>query len=227
MKWLLWREYRLNLLILGVAAFLLVVPYAIALIAVCVVRMNPPRYVAPWAMALGGAACYSVILNQLTFALLGGNAFAGERADGSAEFMAYLPVSRGRRVVSKLILVLITGLVIWGFNAAVVALSWSHLDHRETEHAVVACCFVAITGLAFYCVGWLASSIQPTPTFAVAAALIAPFLLVLTLQFFAWWLSWEGLGQRGVAVGYAIGCVLMALVSFPIGTGYYLGRIEP
>lgn len=227
MKWLLWREFRLNLLILGVAAFLLIVPYVVALIALCFVEPGLPRHVAPWASALGGAACYSVILNQLTFALLGGNAFAGERNDGSAEFMAYQPVSRTRRVVSKLLLILITGLVIWGLNAVVLAPLFPYLDHRILDKSLLSGLFVAITGLVFFCVGWLVSALQSSTTFAVGAGMITPFVLAATLEFFAWWLGWDSFEQNEVAMAYAIGCVLIALASFPMGTWYYLRRIEP
>jgi hypothetical protein len=87
--------------------------------------------------------------------------------------------------------------------------------------------FIALTALAFFCIGWLVSAIQSSPTFAVAAALIAPCLLIGVLQFFAWWLNWEPISQHGVAVGYAIGSALMALVCFPLGTWYFLRRVEP
>lgn len=227
MKWLLWREYRLNRLILTVAAFLMLVPYLVVLITFCVTKVNLPSHVPPWAAAIGGAAYYSVILNQLTLALLGGNAFAGERRDGSAEFMAYQPVSRGQRVASKLLLVLITCGIIWSANALVMALVWPYLNHGLTDEAIWGCLFVLLTGLAFFGVAWLVSSFQSSATFAVAAGLIAPFLLVAVLQFVAWWLNWEVIDQRAVATGYAIGCGVLALISFPIGTAYYLRRIEP
>lgn len=227
MHWLLWREYRLNRLILGVAAFLLIVPYAVVAMTVSFVELNVPNHVSPWAPILGGAATYSVVLNQLTFALLGGNAFAGERRDGSAEFLAYLPVSRARRIASKLLLTLITAAAIWGLNALIVAPLIPYLDHRMTEQGLITCLFVAVTGVTFFCVSWLVSSFQSSATFAVAAGLVAPCLLLATLQFIAWLLAWEPLDQRAVAAVYFIGCGLMALVSFPVGTWYFLRRIEP
>ena len=112
MKWLFWREYRLNRLILIIFTLLLFLPYVIALIALSwpsehVVR--PPDA----SEAFGGAALYSLVLTQLVVALLGGNAMAGERADRSAHFMAYLPVSRARRVGCKLTLALSVVTLIW------------------------------------------------------------------------------------------------------------------
>jgi ABC-type transport system involved in multi-copper enzyme maturation permease subunit len=228
MKWLLWRECRLNMLILGVAAFLLVVPYIIAVTTVLVVGAeNLVTRISPWAAALAAAAGYSLVLNQLTFALLGGNAFAGERADGSAEFMAYQPVSRARRLACKLLLVLIVAVVIWGMNALVGVALFPHLGHRGVEHAIVFCGYVAVTGLTFFCVSWFVSAIQSTPTYAVAVGLIVPFLLVATLQFIAWVTRWDLLNQYGVAIGYVIGCLICACVSFLLGTQYFLRRIEP
>jgi ABC-type transport system involved in multi-copper enzyme maturation permease subunit len=228
MKWLLWREYRLNLLILGVAAFLLIVPYVIAVATVLIVGVeNLVPETSPWTAVLAAAAGYSLVLNQLTFALLGGNAFAGERADGSAEFMAYQPVSRARRLTSKLLLALIVALVIWGTNAVVAAALVSNVEHREIEQAIVFCGFVGLTGLTFFCVSWFVSAIQSTPTYAVAVGLIVPFLLVSTLQFIAVWTSWRLFSQYGVAIGYTIGCLICVCVSFPLGTQLFLRRVEP
>ena len=59
---------------------------------------------------------YSLALSQLTVALLGGNAIAGEAADCSAEFIAYLPLSRPRLLAGKLSLAFSAAVSIWGPN---------------------------------------------------------------------------------------------------------------
>ena len=86
MKWLLWREYRLNRWILITGAVLLLLPYLITLIVLCW-----PNAISTGANhivdSLIVAAFYSLGISQLTVALLGGNAIAGERADRSAEFL--------------------------------------------------------------------------------------------------------------------------------------------
>ena len=103
MKWLLWREYRLNRLLLMTGATLLLLPYAIALFdlgwdAWWGSSQSPRAENA--ARRFEVAAFFSIVISQLTLALLGGNAIAGERADRSAEFLAYLPVSRWRRLAA-------------------------------------------------------------------------------------------------------------------------------
>ena len=99
MNWLLWREYRLNRPILIVGAFLLLLPHVIVAIllwrGVQIPAENQPH---PFC----GTAFYSIAISQLTVLILGANAIAGERADRSAEYMVYLPVSRSRRLLAKL-----------------------------------------------------------------------------------------------------------------------------
>ena len=117
MKWLVWREYRLNQLGLAVGLALLIVPYMVALATLLWAKVPPSPD-----KAFAVAALYAVVLIQLTPALLGGNAIAGERADCSAQFIAYLPVSRVRRLTSKLSLTLATMVVLWGVNLLVMLL---------------------------------------------------------------------------------------------------------
>ena len=111
MKWLIWKEYRVQRLVLIVGAVLLVLPYAMVL---GLFRFAPVRgSLADWCMGLLVAAAYSVGISQLTMALLGGNAIAGERADRSAEFVAYLPLTRARILAAKLTVVLLGVAAIW------------------------------------------------------------------------------------------------------------------
>ena len=103
MKWLLWREYRLTRLIRIVGAVLMVLPYvgALVLLVAASWASEPPAIGGPSpsraVVLFGGGALYSILLSLLTLTFLGGNAFAGERADRSAEYLAYLPLSRLRR----------------------------------------------------------------------------------------------------------------------------------
>ncbi len=85
MKSLLWREYRRNRLLMLSGAVLVALPYLIAF------AVNDFYVMANWSLGL----------SNMMAALLGGNAIAGETADRSAEFLAYLPVSRLQRFFSK------------------------------------------------------------------------------------------------------------------------------
>ena len=90
MNWLLWREYRRNRWILAAGAAGVVLPYIIA------VMFDVNR-----SSGFIGAFFLSCVFSQMTVALLGGNAVAGERADRSAEFIAYLPLRRSSTFASK------------------------------------------------------------------------------------------------------------------------------
>jgi len=180
----------------------------------------------------GGAAFYSLVLTQLAAALIGGNAMAGERADRSAEFMAYLPVPRSRRLGGKLILASSVVTLIWGVNLLAL---WTLMrlfpelrkisDYRDI---VLALRYIAITGVVFYGVGWLISSFQSRPTYAVAGGLITPLLVLMGLYAADWWLSDESHSiVRNIEIGYTVICLTLAIVCFSVGTSHYLNRVEP
>jgi ABC-type transport system involved in multi-copper enzyme maturation permease subunit len=229
MRWLLWREYRLNRLIVITGAVILVLPY---LAAAGVLIWAPQPFVAdaPNAfVAFGRAAACSFICSQLTLGLLGGNAIAGERADRSAEFVAYLPITRSRRLLAKLLLVFISVAVIWLFNLAAMSIVLSFGPDRFLPHlgdGVVQAAFFAVTGLTFFGVAWFVSSLQSSPTFAVCAGLITPFLLLICLQAIAWVVDVLSFAKI-ITAGYAITSPLLAIIGFVVGTILFLRRVEP
>jgi ABC-type transport system involved in multi-copper enzyme maturation permease subunit len=216
MMWLLWREYRLNRLILISGLAVSLTPYVTG-----VVKLSwwiPRGWQTSWQIVgvFSEAAFYSLVCFQLTMAVLGGNAIAGERADRSAEFLVYLPLSRPRRVASKLILTLATMLVFWSVNLVVLLLPPNLLLEADAVFlgpADIIFGYVAITGLTFFSVGWLISSLQSSPTFAICGGLMTPLVIFLCLC--------------GAWAAYGITCTVIAVVCFSIGTWYYLGRVEP
>ncbi|HUT90305.1 MAG TPA: hypothetical protein VMY37_12465 [Thermoguttaceae bacterium] len=239
MKWLLWREYRLNRLIRIVGAVLLVLPYVFVLIGLVALSWasEPPSIGVPSPppaiVAFGGAAFYSIFLSLLTLTFLGGNAFAGERADRSAEYLAYLPLSRLRRLAAKLALALGTAVSIWGFNILVLLVLYfvllvtpSEVPSVRPDDVLGPAGLFVVTGLVMFSVAWLVSSLQSSPAFAVCSGLISPWLLVIGLQAAAWIYDPLRFGLI-VAVGYAVTCPVLAVVCFSIGTWYYLRRVEP
>ena len=232
MKWLFWREYRFNRLILIVGSLLLLLPYAIALIMLGIwwMRGSPDlgRH-GVVAITFYAAAIYSLVFSQVTMACVGGNAIAGERADRSAEFLAYLPLSRPLRLVNKLSLALVTAVLLWGVNLSIMLISATMMPQlwpAPDDGFLRAMGYIAITGLTFFGVGWLISSLQSSPTFAVCGGLITPAIVIAGLTAPAWFGD-EPDFSPFLGIGYTIICSVLAVVCFTIGTWYYLRRVEP
>jgi ABC-type transport system involved in multi-copper enzyme maturation permease subunit len=241
MRWLLWKDYRANRPVLWAGLFLLLLPYAIAIVGI-LWRWEPRDHTAGMFLAAG---VYSIVLVQLVFAVFGGNAIAGERADRSAEFLAALPVSRGRKLTSKLWLGLGLWLTAWLPNLLALGAIWYSLSERapplpsgDVWAMPVA---TAVTGVTFFCVAWMLSAMLESPTFAAGAGLVTPLLVGMCFVWSEDLLRYLGahslvyrlLGTRDygpgplVYFGYVGTCVLISILCFTIGTRYYLRRVEP
>jgi ABC-type transport system involved in multi-copper enzyme maturation permease subunit len=207
MNWLLWREYRLNRWILITGAAAIALSAAIGFLAV--------SFKIDEELNEFGAALV-LVWSFLTVALLAGNAFAGERADRSTEFIDYLPLERSRRLASKLLLHVIVLGVLVGVNALMVG---QLLTIDEFAGGVA-------FALVVYCVNWFVSSIQSSPALATMSGFAALGLTGLGAAFLEErkmianqpaWLIW---------FSAAIGCVL-PIACFSFGTWNYLRRSEP
>ena len=215
MKWLIWKEYRLQRLILVVGVFLLVVPYTV------------PFYQLMWnsryGWTLGFAACSSTILSILTLALLGGNAIACERADRSAEFQAYQPIPRWAVLLSKLALPILAALVLWSVNLLFYEQGSPRqsgmLPDREWMFTFM------LFGFCAFSVAWLVSAMQSSPTFAVGAGMAAPVATMLQVALIYWLV--DGLPSRSLEIAWTVTIFTLGLLSFAAGTWYYLRRVEP
>jgi ABC-type transport system involved in multi-copper enzyme maturation permease subunit len=238
MRWLIWKEYRENRLILGFGVVLLLVPYAMAGVTILFLPEA-------WMDAIFGAAFYSVCLSQVVLALLGGNAIAGERTNRSAEFLGYLPISRWRNLVSRLVLAPVATAVIWCVNGLILWLIFGSFP----KVAAVLCrgcsnpqgelagtiAYTMVTGLTFFCVGWLFSSLLSHAVLSAVAGMMVPLTVFLGLLGVDWLLRPEVHpflrhdDERGwfVAIGYFGLCLVLSLVSFVVGTILYLRRVEP
>jgi hypothetical protein len=89
---------------------------------------------------------------------------------------------------------------------------------------------VAITGLMLFCVAWFFSSFVGSPTLAVCAGLIAPFLVASGIALTDLLLKWSGLQELSgleMALWYLFICLTIALACFGVGTWHYLRRVEP
>ena len=231
MRWLLWKDYRHNRLVVFTALALLLAPHLVALYAICRAKFLGLADVSEWPRSLAMSSMASLIICQLAFALIGGNAIAGERVNRSSEFLFSLPITRRRLLASKLLLALGIAAFIWSIDASIlwygvktarssgIRLGENRLfDQMLTD--------VAVTGLTFFCVAWFLSSFLSSPAYAACAGLVAPLFVAGGISFVdrqfelhiddttaeLWW--------RGI-------CLTLAPPCFVVGTWHYLRRVEP
>lgn len=238
MNWLVWREYRQNRPIVFFAAGLFLLPYVIALASLVWDGLSSHAVpsVPGLCFALIALALYSTGIAQVAIAFLGGNLIAGERADRSAEFIACLPLSRSRIVVSKVALVAVTSAGIWLPNLLVVLAASTGISEREFARwfrggwldVAAVFCTIATVSLVFYGVSWLFSSFLESPTFSVCGGLVAPGVIWTGIYLLNWRLMARGIDlQPWVLRSFYPVCVVLSLASFTAGTWYYLRRVEP
>ncbi len=226
MKALFWKDCRLNLLVLVLGTGLLLGPYlGGALWQVYDLWPVLPGTTA-WARLLFSMSYFSLGISQLTLVLVGGNAIAGERADRSAEFLAYLPPSRTLILSSKALVALLAGLVIWGVNlllAEVVApaLTIEPLNVWDIPSRWP----VLAGGLLLFGVGWLGSSFLESPTFATSLGIVSPFIVAAGLAVSALVFTWPAHGE--FRYWYCASCLILGPLCFGVGSCYYLRRVEP
>lgn len=218
----LWREYRLNRLILiaGGACFLL--PYAIS-------GVNEVLYQDGY---LTGAWTVSVLSIYLFVSLLAGNALAGERCDRSAEFVAYLPIARWRIVIGKLLFALMAFSPMWCVTHVVV----NHVI-RPTDfaaHVMLDLRPFVVNIVAIYGVGWLFTSFLSSVAFASIAGFTTPLLFygchaaILAqngdLGDERLRLIRDPVGYGEAVSGYMMTGIPFGIVCFGVGTWNYLRR---
>ena len=121
----------------------------------------------------------SLSTSILTLALLGGYAIACERADRSSEFLAYQPIFRGKILASKLVWPIIAAAVIWTGNLLVLFACGKLPDMTAAAKFAPSVGLLLVIGFLCFSVGWLVSSLQDSPTFAVGGGVMAPVVIGL------------------------------------------------
>lgn len=231
MKSLLWKDYRVNLLVLVFGAVMLALPFLTGLVRALYAQYHEGQ--ANWWQ---GDVWVIISLNSLglsllTIALLGGNAIAGERIDRSAEFLAYLPPSRGRVLVSKIILAGSAVAVIWGVNLLVLYGVAPHLrggndmaQSLSTGELKYTLPGLASTAALLFGAAWLGSARLDSPAIAAGLGIFAPVLVAGVLGAINYYFQPPGFR---FGLWYVTACTALGCVTFVTGTVYYLRRIEP
>jgi len=232
MTWLLWKEYRQNRLIVLFLALLMVVPS----VAIAVIHVTEDAKDRLWTSpeeAVAMAVFYALAFSQVVLALIGGLAIAGERADRSAEFQAYLPIPRWKIFTAKLFLALYLAAIIWLPTGVLFCiLRWEPRfalsNPCESLRSMFAGLpYIAITGLTFFCVGWLFSSLTSSPTLAVFAGLLTPLVLSIGIGVGSEVVGLARMSDELIKFSFLAIYPSLSPICFLLGSWLFLRRVEP
>lgn len=215
---------------MSIGAFVLVAPYIVVGVAVTHMPLwQEATAASAWAVLLATGCHFSVMCSQPTLAILSGHIIAVERGDRSAEFLGYLPPSRGLVLFSKAVVLAGTFLTIWGLYLLLHAIAfWISPDSDAardlTSHMASLPRFAGL-GLLAAGAGWCASANVDNSGPAVALGLAAPAVLFGVLL--ATNSAVNAPDDLAFAAVYFTLCPILAVTFFMIGTYCYLRRVEP
>jgi ABC-type transport system involved in multi-copper enzyme maturation permease subunit len=224
MKTLLWKDYRQNRKILVGIAIILAIPYVMTFYYPLFSRSSLWEDLMNRIAA--GAICALVLSVGMT-AFLSGNAIAGERADRSAEFAAYLPIRRRDSLISKTVFTIGISSSLFLFNLAVLRMvaPWAGQVVPENVAALVQNAFVS--AILLFGVAWLFSSVTSSPAMSAAAGLAAFFIVVSTLAMLENKQSSVGHIPERPFTWYPTICIAIGLAAFLTGCLYGMLRKTP
>lgn len=111
MRMLLWKDWRLMRPLLIACGVLYLTPAII--FAIWAAFMSPGEDLSTagdWAGMILGVLFFGLMISTLAMPMIGANLLAKERRERTAEFVATLPVGRGRIVLSKAIMAVLVAL---------------------------------------------------------------------------------------------------------------------
>ncbi len=228
MKALLWKDYRLNRLVLAFGLFLFAAPYLVGIMRNIYLQSSGVAVWTPSSWQVAGFI--SLGLSLFTFAMLGATSIAVERNDRSAEFLAYLPVSRWQNIASKSIIAISPSLLIWAINLLVIlALAWWASDPDLAGYSVElykiwdALYFLAGFSVVLFGASWFFSSMMEGHAISMGLG-IGVFVLISSIM--ATLDSMLDIPDFVARFMPPTNLVLGALLYFA-GCVYYLRRVEP
>lgn len=220
------------------AAMLSVVPYMLSLLYRAVMPTGP--YPAePYLAFVFFAAIVSLVLAALVAAAMGGVAFAVERRDRTAEFLAMLPVSRWAIVRSKLLVAAATLTTCVGMHVLVIVgcLLWPSLREKplpDESEIYSALGFAAVAAFTLFAVGWALSIFIDSPAIAATLSGVVGFALAFgatdwvekLIRYFRWD---ELIKHHAEGLSYFIVAalsVVLGIVAIWLSSWHYVRRFK-
>jgi hypothetical protein len=228
MKSLLWKEFHLNASILIMGLILLVAPYLVVSIVFLRSGFNSDlSAVTFWSIVLETSSYFSIFCAQFTISILGAYIIACERADRSAEFLAYLPPSREEILLAKGLLIAGFASIAWLINLLIMTVARSLRDEPLSFiNDLPYLSTIAVHGLLWSGVGWLMSSFSRAPAHAIILAFPSPIIVFFLLTTFSYLVGAPS-DMYSFSRWYNISCFVVAQISFAAGAIYYIHRVDP
>ena len=215
---LLWKDFRINRMILFVGAVLWLVPYIYFLKMKAISSSSSsPNYF----QALVDGSLGSMLAFILAIALFGGNALSSERVSRSAAFLAYLPPSRAVVLISKAISAIIPCVLIFGVNLLVfVILHTTGLWHVRLD-TVKTITSIPAAAVSVFGVAWAVGFLLKSPAIAASCGIVAPIAIIAAVKYYrgGWWAGFP-------FQAYCITTLTVGVLGFVVGAFCYL-RANP
>jgi ABC-type transport system involved in multi-copper enzyme maturation permease subunit len=218
------KDFRLNRIPIFGGAVLIFMPYLVGF-ALFLTHGRSPLGQSGIRSAFMPCPWMALVLTIAIAGVFGGAAFAYERRERWADFLAILPVTRARSLLSKLAVSLLFLLTISAINLLV--FYWL-LGPNPGNEFLGALMLIAWAGSVAMCFGvaWLISAFQSSPALAACVSIGATLAcaIVVSQNSFQSSLMFEDEKTFVIQAGVAglIGCL-----SFLFGSIYYLRRIKP
>jgi len=219
LKMLMWKDFRQQTGFLIGAIIVLLIPHLIAA-GTHVQNHFGDHRVENWYVFYEAACIADVLLAALLIAFFAGNAIAGERSDGSADFFAYLPVPKRTSTLSKLLVAVALSSAILALCVAISSMfSREGRSPRPTEVKVFFATLIAMFGVA-----WGVSSFVRSAAYAAASGICVPIALGIMLALIS---ADTPEGKVAASASYSVVATVLGIAVLTAGTIYYVKRVEP
>ena len=225
LRTLLWKDVRLNLVVLRLAALLVVVSYAGMAIQGVTSGLEGQFHGGLIHKIIWGGSALSHMCLQFSLAILSANLVASERADGSAEFLTYLPITRKDILFSKWLLLFGTCAVASTVHfAGMLGAAWlSNLPLNDLVNLAIGLLIISAAGLGACGIGWFASCCMNSNAIALLTLIVGFPAINVALRTVVWFFQLED-RSNAVFVSAWIG---IGIAGFIWGTHHFVNRIEP
>lgn len=225
LRTLLWKDVRLNIVVLRIAALLAVLSYAGMALQGWTTGLEGRFQGGLISKIIWSGSTFSHMCLQFSLAILAANLIASERADGSAEFLTYLPLKRKEVLYSKgLLLVGVCVVASILHFMGVFAAAWlSNLSLNDLANVALGLLVISAAGFGASGIGWFASCWLKSNATALLVVIVGFPVINITSRIAIWWLQLE---DRSNAIFISI-WIGIGTAGFVWGTRHFLNRIEP